>query len=736
MLSWVAALVLASSPRAHPGPQGVFLHGPPAPERPELAGDWLVARYGVRTDTSWRGRRFDAPHGGWLLVLRETYRGHPIAGSRLAIRVGPDGRTRQLVGTGLSRALTLNAADAWVEGASLWWPTEAGLVPARVEEGEIAWTPTGASASRRYVHAGDGRVLATESAVDEVVVPITGWPENPVTTPELMVYDTELSDFDAILLEDAVFRVLQCNWDEGSEGCEPIFSPIAAQPDGFPDQPPPVADEQAHRDPTDPYAPLQFMQWAGRFEAKLAQWGWDPNPWDGELDCSWQGTDDPSDCRVIVYTNVMAQDEMGVFPFSSAFYRKKGEIFMGQGINADTSFDGDIVIHEMGHHVTWSFGSPEPTEMEADVARHYTDINGVNEASSDFFAWMMGNNDRIYDYYSAIEPGNYIDHRIRDVSFPFRCPQNVVGEVHMDGRIWVSALIDGYKALEAEGLSDRDAYASMYLRALGAIRHIPREQPHQMPQMREILLDEVGLSFGDVGRDILTDILDERGIGVCDYVIDIRDEPSITGDEDPADPMDARFVVFKSHNPAADPQVILDNPFAPPLQHRITLGEDEGGVRLTFLPNQWRPARPVDEVALQVAALVKAGSEPVSFTRDPETSLSVNDAELRFESSPSDGLVELVVDGLEPGETYTIALVSLTPIQGDKLMMEQMRWELLDAPPSSEEGGEGGEAGETGESGGAGTGEGGGCGCGTSGSVPSAAVLPLLVAFWRRGRRD
>lgn len=711
------------------------MRGPMAPERPEHAGEWLAARYGARIDTRWRGRRLDATHGGWLLILRETYAGHPVAGSRLAIRVGPDGRTRQLVGTGLSRELALGPADTWVEGASMWWPTREGLIPARVVEGKVSFTPTGASATRSYVDARDGRVLATESALDEVIVPITGWPENPVTTPELEVYDTELSDFDAVLLEDGVFRVLQCNWDEEDAECEPIFSPTASDPTGFPDDPPPVADEDAHRDPNEPYAPLQFMQWAGRFEARLEQWGWDPNPWDGELDCSWQGTDDLADCRVIVYTNVMAQDEMGVFPFSSAFYRKKGEIYMGQGINADTSFDGDIVIHEMGHHVTWSFGSPEPTEIEADVARLYTDLNGVNEASSDFFAWMMGNNDRIYDYYSAVEPGNYIDHRIRDVSFPFRCPQNVVGEVHMDGRIWVSALIDGYKALEAEGLSDRDAYASMYLRALGAIRHIPREQPHQMPQMREILLDEVGLSFGDAARDILTGILDERGVGVCDYLVDINQEPSVTGDEDPGDPMDARFVMFKSHNPAADPQVILDNPFAPPVQHRVTLGEDEGGLRLSFLPNQWRPPRPIDEVELQVAALVKAGDDPVAFTRDPETKLSVNDAQLRFESTLVDGMGELIIDGLSPGENYTIALVSLTPIQGDKLMMEQMRWELLDAPPPPDDGGEGGEEGETGEGGGSGESEGGGCGCDSPAPAPAAALLPLLLLLRRRGPR-
>ena len=63
-----------------------------------------------------------------------------------------------------------------------------------------------------------------------------------------------------------------------------------------------------------------------------------------------------------------------------------------------------------------------------------------------------------------------------DVSIPFRCPDNVVGESHMEGRIWVSAIHTIRQQLADAGLADRDAFGAAWLPALAAARQIPREQ--------------------------------------------------------------------------------------------------------------------------------------------------------------------------------------------------------------------------------------------------------------------
>ncbi len=76
-------MVLMGLPRVHPGPEGVVRAGPAVPPSPLAADRWLRSSngLGVRTDTRWTGRKIALRHGGWLFLLRENYRGHPIAGA-------------------------------------------------------------------------------------------------------------------------------------------------------------------------------------------------------------------------------------------------------------------------------------------------------------------------------------------------------------------------------------------------------------------------------------------------------------------------------------------------------------------------------------------------------------------------------------------------------------------------------------------------------------------------------
>jgi MYXO-CTERM domain-containing protein len=615
---------------------------------------------------------------------------------------------------------------------------------------------------RRFVSVIDGLELGRESLVDEVEVPITGWEENPLTTPEPIVYGIELIDADPWVLEDDIVRVLDCNWNEDLVACDPIVYPTGGPNDPFPAELPPLDDAAAHADDTDPYASLQAMQMTSRFEEKLAAWGWDPYVWD-EIDCRWQAAF-PQDCRLLVHANVMTQDEeFGVFPYSGAFYSRSAGIFMGQGYNADTSYDGDIMVHEIGHHITAGVGSPVESGGWDDGKRKYVERQAINEGSSDFFARTIGLNDRIYDYFSGTEPGVYNDNRVRDVSIPFRCPENVVGETHMEGRMWATALVRSHKLVQEE-YGDEDTFPTIFLSALPAIRHIPLAQRAQFPDASEILIDEVELTLGTEAAAAVSEFFEEAGLLECDHSLDLAEDPTLSGTFDAEDPLDARFMVFTSHVDTKPEEIIEAHPGSPAVQHTITLPDDQEGLVLRYRPGLWRPPHPVDDLEFDLRALIVPGLDGVTFERN-EDHFVENDAELMFYSEvdpDGDGTTDrIVIDGLTPGESYSIALASYSTKLSSAYVIEEMQWEYVpfveeeepgetdtgstedesdgdtegSDPPESDEG----DPSETGsDDGGDGTASqdgDAGCGCGLDERNPAPAGLLLLGAIGLMRRR-
>jgi MYXO-CTERM domain-containing protein len=484
--------------------------------------------------------------------------------------------------------------------------------------------------------------------------------------------------------------------------------------------------------------------------------------WD-EIDCEWQEVP-PEECVLHVRVNVMDHDETGVIPFSAAYYNTNTGVWMGQGINADTSFDGDIVVHELGHHVTRGFGYAELTGDPWDESRRFIDSGAINEASSDFLARQMFDNDRIYDYYSHVEPGNYNGERIRDVSIPFSCPANITGESHMDGRIWVTAMRDVQIALRDAGLGTEDEFASIYYAALPAIRQLPREQPDHLQPGAAIVVDEVAVVLGDEARDVAQEILDARGLLTCDRTLDIRDDPWLTGGFDPDDPLTARFMQLWSWRAEIELQERIDHPKAPPLLHRVTLGPDETRISLRYIPDFWRARAEIPRPEFSMALMVKRGAT-IAWIPDPQGGRPLNDADSMVIGEPvpgsTEGEHEIIVDGLEPGETYAFGLVNLTGWEGYSMVANRMRWSIGDDPGGGDGGAEDGGAsgdgdGDAGESGGTGGADGStwgsdggpsgesppptaGCACATgprTGSGADGAFALLLLAGFRHRRRE
>ncbi len=715
-LAFLLGGLLASLPLTPPSSGELNRHGPALPELTQgqslRNGGWMRSQLGTHPNTEFQAkaiRRRDGSVGVWL--MRETLHGIPIAGARVALRSDGAGRLRQVVGRWLAADARLPVAPRHSVARALWWPLEEGLVLARVETTPLRFVH-GQPEQFEVVYAvSDGRELARWSVVDDSPVPIRGWAENPVVTPQSEIFSIDLDDQDPLRLENGFLRIWDCDWDAQTQSCAMTFFPEGDPAVGFVEAPPPIEDDEAHRDPADAFAGVQMTQFGMRFYDRLLSWGWDPYVWD-LLDCSWQEVE-PQDCRVFGRVNVQAQDEQGVFPYSGAFYSTGSGIWMGQGNNADTSFEGDIVVHEFGHHVTRGYGVPEPIDKFWDRSRRYVDRSSINEGTSDFFARQMSSNDLIYDYFVEVEPSIYVDNRTRHIGQPFRCPENLVGEVHMDGRIWASALRAIQLDLAAAGIADEDEFMAAFLVAHAAVRQIPTQDLEQFPEAADIVIDELRTSFGAEAQARARAIFDARGLRICSRRLDLREDPSFQGTASPDDPLDDRFMVFTSHRTSVEPAIVQSHPWAPALHHFVELEEGETELALRFRPGYWRPAR-VGEAPPEftLGLLMKRGDQEIAFWSDPDPELSVvtNDAELRFVSTPVDaeGWAEVRAVDLTPNASYAIALVSLSAVDGELFVIEEMQWSI--GASGGEEGGDEsssaeGEAGEgdTGEEGAAGT---------------------------------
>ena len=250
MGSWLALTLLLGAPaQVHLGPahaidDGVVLA--PADRDGRAITDWMRAHLGTHPLTEFRARFMPRKQGGGVLLVREFYRGLPIAGSRMALRLDRAGRLRQVVGKAMRPGVTLGAASG--AGATIWWPSESGLIPARLRDDAVRYVKGHPQQMRRAFALGDGRELAAWSILDEADVPIRGWREDPVTTPEGEDFMTEIFDASPLRLQNDFMRVMECNWSEAEETCDPIWGPSGSPVSGWTTDLPDLDDETAHAD--------------------------------------------------------------------------------------------------------------------------------------------------------------------------------------------------------------------------------------------------------------------------------------------------------------------------------------------------------------------------------------------------------------------------------------------------------------------------------------------------------
>lgn len=113
--------------------------------------------------------------------------------------------------------------------------------------------------------------------------------------------------------------------------------------------------------------------------------------------------------------------------------REAGAIIFGQYGSTDLSYDASVIYHEYTHAM---IGTTRLASLLPDVYGLDHMPGAMNEGFADYFAATMTNHPVIGAYGIAFAG----PHMVRDLSVIRRCPDDLTGESHADGRVLSSAL--------------------------------------------------------------------------------------------------------------------------------------------------------------------------------------------------------------------------------------------------------------------------------------------------------
>jgi hypothetical protein len=136
---------------------------------------------------------------------------------------------------------------------------------------------------------------------------------------------------------------------------------------------------------------------------------------------------------------------------SSCSRSECGTIVLGQGPLRDYSYDGDVVYHEYTHAVVDTLANIAGFDFD-DLGISY-EPGAINEGTADYFSATLAGDPTVAEYFSG--SGSLgTSGALRHLDNDFRCPDDLFGEGHRDGRLWGGA---GWAVREALGADKADA---------------------------------------------------------------------------------------------------------------------------------------------------------------------------------------------------------------------------------------------------------------------------------------
>lgn len=285
------------------------------------------------------------------------------------------------------------------------------------------------------------------------------------------------------------FRLHQCN--AGSRGCEPSQTAMADPAGDF------------LYDPMEPAYDDAFAEVHGYFHANVvAQHFRETHGF--EWSCG-------SDALMRVYVNYT---EAASTPYDNAAYSPSGGgecglMLFGQGRTHDFVYDSDVVYHEFGHAVV--DGVSDLGFFVLDGMGVSYDPGAINEGYADYVAATVSGDPDMAEYLRETGLGG--ETALRNLDNDFVCPDDLVGEVHFDGRIFAGAAWDLREALGA-AKADVLMYATIV-----AIDMVPTlaEATETLLATADALVADGTLDASD--RAMVQSIVEARGLVGCERVV-------------------------------------------------------------------------------------------------------------------------------------------------------------------------------------------------------------------------
>lgn len=116
-----------------------------------------------------------------------------------------------------------------------------------------------------------------------------------------------------------------------------------------------------------------------------------------------------------------------------------GYLLFGQAGAFDFAYDADVVYHELGHAVTDQLAGLVGFAFDA-LGLGYEPL-AVNEGTSDYWAATTQGDPHVAESLEGVD-GLGRSAALRELDGALRCPDDLVGEGHFDGRIWAGAFWD------------------------------------------------------------------------------------------------------------------------------------------------------------------------------------------------------------------------------------------------------------------------------------------------------
>jgi Zn-dependent metalloprotease len=325
-----------------------------------------------------------------------------------------------------------------------------------------------------------------------------------------------------------------------------------------------------------------------------------------------------------IYVNYV--EDVGV-PYENAFFDPESwSISMGQTATGDFAYDVDTIFHEFTHSVNQAVASL--VYFGADQYGMLVFPGGLDEGLADTFAVSITDDPDMSEYIYG-----------RNLVNINTCPENIVGEVHVDGEIVGGANWEIHEVVGGQALQTM---------AFGSLSGLLPDASFADYAAGVMAAAEALESDGDITATQVADIqtiLDERGMSTCHRFMSVDDgvtrDFSILG-MDAMGACDFMFPTFETNGYF----------FPPDFQWTIDVPEDATSLTITA-DTLILGANGDETIAINVRTGAPIVHEMVEIFGGMSFPLLVQDADWIFENPDGPVVIDSASEPpLTPGETY------------------------------------------------------------------------------------